>query len=90
MCACRGCSDDFADLAALQVDDDSKAVAIRFVANIGDAFQTFSRTSSCNALDQLRFVDLVRMASMTMEERSPFFETSISAFARMTVPRPVR
>ena len=44
--------DDLADLAALQVDDDAKAVAIGFVADVGDALEHFLAHQFGDALDQ--------------------------------------
>ena len=52
--------DDVADLAALQVDDDAHAVAIGFVADVGDAFDRLLAHQFGDALDQPRLVDLVR------------------------------
>ena len=52
--------DDLADLAALQVDDDAHAVAIGFVADVGDAFDRLLAHQLGDALDQPRLVDLVR------------------------------
>ena len=51
--------DDLADLAALQVDDDPHAVAIRFVADVGNAFDGLLAHQFRDPLDQLRLVDLV-------------------------------
>ena len=44
--------DDVADLAALQVDDDAHAVAIGFVADVGDAFDRLLAHQFGDVLDQ--------------------------------------
>src|SRR5579872_177882 len=46
--------------AALQLDDDAHAIAIRFVANVGDVFDFFVVDQRRDALDQNRFVYLIR------------------------------
>ena len=46
--------------AALQIDRDAHAVAIRLVADVGDAFDRLLANELCDALDQPRLVDLVR------------------------------
>ncbi len=51
--------DDLADFAALQLDHDAHAVAIGFVADVGDAFDRLVAHQIGDALDQLRLVDLV-------------------------------
>ena len=51
---------DLANLAALQVDDDAHAVAIGFVANVGDALDGLLAHQLGDALDQPRLVDLIR------------------------------
>ena len=51
----------------------------------------FSRTRSAMRSISLALLTWYGISEMTIDERSPFFETSISVFARMmTVPRPVR
>ena len=52
--------DDLADLAALQVDDDAHAVAVGFVADVGDALDRLLAHQVGDALDQPRLVDLIR------------------------------
>src|ERR1043165_7781248 len=52
--------DDVADLAAFQVDDDAQPVAIRFVANVGNALDRLFAYQLRDALNQLRLVDLIR------------------------------
>ena len=47
-------------LAALQIDDDAHAVAIRLVADVGDALDRLLAHELGDALDQPRLVDLVR------------------------------
>src|SRR5689334_5186665 len=52
--------DDVADLAAFQVDDDAQPVAIRFVANVGNALDRLFAYQLRDALNQLRLVELIR------------------------------
>ena len=52
--------DDLRFGAALQLDDDAHAVAIGFVANVGDVVDDFVVHQVGDALDELGFVDLVR------------------------------
>jgi hypothetical protein len=52
--------DNVADLAALQVDDDAEAVAIGFVADVGDAFDSLGVDQFGDVLDQALLVDLIR------------------------------
>ena len=49
-----------ADFAALQLDDDAHAVAIRFVAQVGNAFDGLFANQVGDALEQPRLVQLVR------------------------------
>ena len=44
--------DDFADLAPLQVDDDTKPVPIRLVADVGDAIEDLLADQFGDAFDQ--------------------------------------
>src|SRR5690349_11857364 len=53
----------FGLLATLQLEDDAHAVAIAFVANFGNAFQTFFVDQAGGVLDQPRLVDLIRKLS---------------------------
>src|ERR1700689_2444882 len=46
--------------SALQLDDDAHAVAVGFVANVGDVFDLFVVHQRRDALDQIRLVHLVR------------------------------
>ena len=52
--------DDVAHLAALQVNDDSNAIAIGLVANVGDAFNGLRVDQFRDVLDQPLLVDLIR------------------------------
>ena len=49
-----------ADFAALQLDDDAHAVAIRFVAKVGNAFDRLLAHQLGDALEQARLVQLIR------------------------------
>ncbi len=51
--------DDRRLLAALEFDDDAHAIAIAFVANVGDAFEFLVRHQLRDLFDQSRLVDLV-------------------------------
>ena len=51
---------DLADFAALQLDDDAHAVAIRLVAQIGNAFDRLLAHQLGDALEQPRLVQLIR------------------------------
>ena len=51
---------DLADFAALQLDDDAHAVAIRFVAQVGNAFERLVAHQLGDALEQPRLVQLIR------------------------------
>ena len=51
--------DDLADLAALQLDHDPHAVAVGFVADVGDALDGLVADQVGDVQDQLRLVDLV-------------------------------
>ena len=46
--------DDFGLLAALQLEDDAHAVAVAFVADVGDAFQIFFSLTSAAACSMSR------------------------------------
>ena len=50
----------FGDFAALQLDDDAHAVAIGFVAQIGNAFDRFLADQLGDPLEQARLVQLIR------------------------------
>ncbi len=52
--------DDLRFGSALEFDDDAHAVAIAFVANVGDVFDVFVVDQLRDALDQARLVHLVR------------------------------
>ena len=51
--------DDLADLAALQLDHDAHAVAVRFVADVGDPFDDLVADEIRDPLLQLCLVDLI-------------------------------
>ena len=51
---------DIAHLAALQIDNDSHAVAIGLVANVRDAFNRLGVDQLRDVLDQAFLVDLIR------------------------------
>ena len=51
--------DDLRLFVALHFDDDAHAVAVAFVANVGDAFDLLVLDQLGDVLDQARFVDLV-------------------------------
>ena len=51
--------DDLGVLAALQLDDDPDAVAVRLVPQVGDPLELFLVDELGDPLDQLRLVDLV-------------------------------
>ena len=51
---------DLRHFAALQLDDDPHAVAIGFVAQVGDALDGLLAHQIGDPLDQLRLVDLIR------------------------------
>ena len=51
---------DLRHFAALQLDDDPHAVAIGFVAQVGDALDRLLAHQIGDPLDQLRLVDLIR------------------------------
>ena len=51
--------DDVAGRVALQLDHDPHALAVGFVANVGNAFQTLLAHHFGDALDQGLFVDLI-------------------------------
>src|SRR5271170_3306076 len=44
---------------ALHFDDDAHAVAVAFIANVGDAFDLFILNEAGYIFDQVRFVDLI-------------------------------
>src|ERR1700728_1906604 len=52
--------DDFGLLAALQLEDDAHAVAVAFVANLGDALDLLVVYQAGGGFNETRFVDLVR------------------------------
>src|SRR5258707_7462238 len=52
--------DELRLFTALQLDDDAHAFARGFIAHVGDAFELFRLHQFGNALDQPRFVHLVR------------------------------
>ena len=51
---------DLADFAALQLDDDAHAVAVRLVADVGDAFERLVAHQVGDPFEQRALVDLVR------------------------------
>ena len=81
---------DLRHLAALQLDDDPHAVAIGFVAQIGDALDRLLAHQVGDPLDQLGLVDLIRNLGDDDRLRSPFLFVSIVDLARIMIePRPV-
>ena len=52
--------DDLRLFVALHFDDDAHAVAVAFVANVGDAINLFVLDQARDVFDQARFVDLIR------------------------------
>src|SRR5262245_42216383 len=51
--------DDVADLATLEIDDDSHPIAIGLVADVGNAFDRLVAHLIGDLLDQSPFIDLV-------------------------------
>ena len=75
--------DDLADFAALQLDDHAHAVAIRLVAEVGDALDRLLADQVGDALEQLRLVHLVRdLGDDDLLRGRPSWSVSISALAR--------
>ena len=60
---------DLGHFAALQLDDDAHAVAVGFVAQVGDAFDRLLAHQVGDPLDQLRLVDLIR--NLGDDDRDP-------------------
>ncbi len=80
---------DVGDRIALQLDDDPHAVAVRFVAQIGDALDLLLTDEFGDALDQRRLVHLIGN-SVKMSASRSLRSVSISDLARMMIePRPV-
>ena len=82
---------DLRHLAALQLDDDPHAVAVGFVAQVGDALDRLLAHQVGDPLDQLRLVDLIgNLGDDDRDCRSPFLLVSIVDRARIMIePRPV-
>ena len=62
---------DFGGRVALQIDDDADALAVRFVANVGDALDPLVLGGLGDLLDQAVLADLKGMEVSTIERRSP-------------------
>ena len=77
--------------AALELDHDAHAVAIAFVANVGDVVDGLLIDQVGDALDQARLIHLVKGISVTMIACLSLVTFSMAARARiMKRPRPVR
>ncbi len=83
--------DDFGVLAALQFEDDAHAVAIAFVARVGDAFNLLVADERSYVLDEAGFVDLEGNLRDDDRLRDLCPSFSVAALARiLRLPRPRR
>ena len=81
---------DVGDRVALQLDDDAHAVAVGFVAQVGDALDALLAHQLGDLLDQRRLVDLI--GNLGDDQRLAILAqiSSTSTLARMMIePRPV-
>ena len=82
--------DDLRLFVALDFDDDAHAVAIAFVANVGDAFDFFVLDQLGDVFDQAGFVHLIGKLGDDDVLRGPCARFSMAALARTwKLPRPV-